>query len=99
MSDTIRGKLRITDVGLAHFAVDKEMMNVCVEGGAHLCDASGKFNDDLSGGDLDIVESFGAEPVGDGLNIGVGGTELPAELSGRQPFVVTGRASVLLLEQ
>ncbi len=63
----------------------------------HLANISREFDARAAGAHLDIGEAARGEPVGDSLDVGIGGTELFAELIGRQPLVIVGRAFVLLL--
>src|ERR1700685_251032 len=93
------GNLRIGNVGHMHLAVDEEVMNLSLESAADLADVAVEFNAGAAGIDGDVGEAARSEPVGDGRDIGIGGTKLRAELLGREPLVIVGRRLVLLLRE
>jgi len=67
-------------------------VNLGVEGVAQLADVARELERAFAGIDLGDAEAVIAEPGGDGGDVLIGGSELRAELIGREPLVVAGRA-------
>ena len=86
-----RRNLRIVGVGVVGFAVDDVLVNLGVEGVAHLGDGAGELERAFAGIDAFDAEAVIAEPGFDGGDVLIGGTELRSELSGREPLVIAGR--------
>jgi len=95
-----RGDLRVGGVGHMGFVVYKEVMNLGVESAAHLGDVAGEFDDRTAGTNFNVRETLRGEPLGHGLDVGVGGPKLSAELLRGEPCVVVrGGLALLIVEQ
>ena len=89
--------LRIGHIGLACFPVDIESMDFRVKRVPHLAYVSGKLKDRASSAYSDVVKALARQPVGDRLDIGVGGAIKPGKFLGREPFLKIRRVLHLLL--
>ncbi len=87
-----RGNLGIVGIGVVGLAVHDVLVNLGVEGIAHLSHAAGELESALAGIDLRDDEAVAAEPGFDGGDVLIGGSELRAELVRGEPLVVVGRA-------
>ena len=88
--------MRVAHVGDVRLALDCEVVNLGVEGALDLPGRAAEADGHAVAGDLRDGKSVAGEPVGDGLDVGLGGTELLADLVGREPLVVVGRVLVVL---
>src|ERR1700722_17551858 len=81
------GNLWVAGVREALHAVHRIAVYFGVEGVAHLSGCARKLDRGASRSDLYSVKSFGAQPACSGLEVGVGGSKLRAEVLGSQPGV------------
>ena len=92
-----RGDLGIGRVGEVLLTVYEVVVDFGVERVSDLADVAGKFDQISAGANFDACEPMGREPLGDGLDVGVGGTKLFAELIRSQPGVIFWRRFALLI--
>jgi hypothetical protein len=90
------GNLGITGVGPMRFAVDDVFVDRGVKGLLHHGGSAGEFDHGSAFAHLCYLEAVRLQPGSHGLNVGVSGAELLAELLGCEPLVVVRRRFVLL---
>ena len=66
---------------------------------AHLPGVAGEFDAGATGANFYSVKTFGGEPGGSGLNVGISRAKFCAEFFGRQPGVVFWRIESQLVFQ
>src|SRR5580692_11661311 len=80
-------------------AVDPITMYFGMEGLFHLTRRTAEFNAAASGRDAIHRKTLRVQPAGHGIEISLGDSQLLAELSRREPLVITLRSRVLLGRQ
>ena len=90
------GNLRVTHVADVCDTSYDEIVNLGVKGGLDLGCSAAETDRHAIFGDFADGESLAGEPIGDGGDVGRGGTEVGAYLIGGEPLMVVGRIGVVL---
>lgn len=91
------GDLGVGDIGDVRDTVDRKLMDLGTEGGADHGGGAGEVDGHAGRGDGVDFEAAGYKPRSHGGYIGLRGTELLAELGGREPLMKVGGSGVRLL--
>ena len=89
----------IARVGPVLLAVDREFVDLRVQGLAHQPRRAGKLDDRAARCHTTHLKALRREPIGHGLNVRIGGAELLPKLLRGEPLVIVGRGFDLLLIQ
>ena len=90
-----RGDRGIAHVADVRHALDRQVVNLSVEGALDLRRRAAEADRHAVARDLGDGEPVAGEPVGDGEDVGLGGSEIFADLVRGEPLVKVGRVRVV----